>query len=615
MLGGEGVLLLKNCAEYSFEKLVLKEIMENVGMMLAYFDLDYNFLAVNSAYSKASGYKPDELIGKNYFELFANGENKKMFENVKKIGKRVKFFDKPFECANQPERETTYWDGTFFPVKDEKAQIRGFVLSLSETIPYKKIAQKLRESKESLRRMFEQAPDGVFFFDLNGVVTDCNSMCLSFGNFSRDDVVGKSIFELTKLLDGNFDFSYIFSNLLKGKKIEPFEITFRDCDNNWRTGEIHTSLIRNNGKLTGFQAMLHDITKRKNIERSLRESEKRFRELSELLPEVIFETDSKGLLTFVNQGAYERFGYTEAEFEEGLPCIQMIAPADRELVKDNLGKLLLGENIGPNQYLALKKDGTKFPIIVNSCPAISEGKVVGIRGIMVDISEYISTEDVLKETLGSLKTLNEKLRVIGKSTRHDARNKLSVIVNNLFLAKQKLAGNEDALKYLDEVELAVDQITNIFDFSRTYEKLGTEKLSNINVGKMINEAFQLVSNSQGVKLVNQCESLTVTADSLLRQLFYNLIDDSLKHGEHVTTIRIYCKDQDHSHKIVYEDDGVGIAASEKQKIFIEGYGKGTGYGLYLVQKTCDVYGWDVKETGTQGKGAQFTITIPRKCNN
>ena len=610
-----GVLLLKNSGIYSIEKLVLNEIMENAGVMLAYFDEDFNFLAVNSAYAKGSGYQTEELIGKNHFVLFPNEENKKIFENVKKTGQPIKFFDKPFEYPDHPERGITYWDWTLSPIKNQDGEIRGFVLSLTETTQRKKMAEKLKESEEKHRSIFQHAPDGLLLFDLNGIVIECNPKCLSFADFSREQFVGKSFIELTKFLDGKFDFTEIYSSLSKGKTVQPFEITFRDSDNKRHFGEIQVSLVKNENKITGFMAVMRDITARKTTEQALHESEKRFRELSELLPEVIFETDSKGLVTFVNQGAYERFGYTEAEFEEGLPCIQMIAPVDRELVKVNLGRLLLGEHIGPNQYLALKKDGTKFPIIVNSCPAISEGKVVGIRGIMVDISEYISTEDILKETLGSLKTLNEKLCVIGKSTRHDARNKLSVIVNNLFLAKQKLTGNEDALKYLAEVELAVDQITNIFDFSRTYEKLGTEKLTNINVGKMINEAFQLVSNSQGVKLVNQCEGLTVTADSLLRQLFYNLIDDSLKHGEHVTKIRIYCKNQGNSHKIVYEDDGVGIEDSEKQKIFIEGYGKGTGYGLYLVQKTCEVYGWDIKETGTHGKGAQFTITIPKECNN
>jgi len=64
-------------------------------------------------------------------------------------------------------------------------------------------------------------------------------------------------------------------------------------------------------------------------------------------------------------------------------------------------------------------------------------------------------------------------------------------------------------------------------------------------------------------------------------------------------------------KLVFEDDGVGIPKTEKEKIFKEGYGKGTGYGLYLTRRMCNVYGWTIQETGKQGKGAQFTMTIPK----
>ena len=68
-------------------------------------------------------------------------------------------------------------------------------------------------------------------------------------------------------------------------------------------------------------------------------------------------------------------------------------------------------------------------------------------------------------------------------------------------------------------------------------------------------------------------------------------------------------------KLVYEDDGVGIPDAEKGKLFKEGYGKGTGYGLYLIRKMCEIYGWTIQETGKQGKGAQFTITIPAMNEN
>jgi signal transduction histidine kinase len=60
---------------------------------------------------------------------------------------------------------------------------------------------------------------------------------------------------------------------------------------------------------------------------------------------------------------------------------------------------------------------------------------------------------------------------------------------------------------------------------------------------------------------------------------------------------------------------VGIPEEDKQRIFEEGYGKGTGYGLYLIKKTCETYGWSIQETGVFGKGAQFTIVLPKTRND
>jgi signal transduction histidine kinase len=108
--------------------------------------------------------------------------------------------------------------------------------------------------------------------------------------------------------------------------------------------------------------------------------------------------------------------------------------------------------------------------------------------------------------------------------------------------------------------------------------------------------------------------LTLLADSLLRQLFYNLIDNSLKYGEKLTQIRIRYEKSENQLKLVYEDDGVGISKDNKAKIFNEGFttGKGSGYGLYLVRRMMDVYGWTIQETGTPDNGVCFTIVIPEK---
>jgi signal transduction histidine kinase len=124
-------------------------------------------------------------------------------------------------------------------------------------------------------------------------------------------------------------------------------------------------------------------------------------------------------------------------------------------------------------------------------------------------------------------------------------------------------------------------------------------------------------NLGSVKVANECQGLEVVADSLLKQLFYNFIDNSLKHGEKVTQIRLHYTEDKNGVKLFYEDNGVGVLEVNKLKLFEVGFttGKGSGLGLYLVNKMMDVYGWEIKEIGEPGKGAKFTITVPKLNKN
>ena len=116
-----------------------------------------------------------------------------------------------------------------------------------------------------------------------------------------------------------------------------------------------------------------------------------------------------------------------------------------------------------------------------------------------------------------------------------------------------------------------------------------------------------------IKIVNDCQGLYVRADSLLKQLFYNLLDNSLKYGEKVTQIRLHFTKEGDSVKLFYEDNGVGISDASKPKLFHEGFttGKSTGLGLFLIKKMVEVYGWTITEEGETSKGAKFAITIPK----
>jgi signal transduction histidine kinase len=218
--------------------------------------------------------------------------------------------------------------------------------------------------------------------------------------------------------------------------------------------------------------------------------------------------------------------------------------------------------------------------------------------------------------LDEIQELNEKLRVVGGLTRHDVRNKLAAVNGYAYLIKKKHEDEKDIVNGLSKIEQAVHEIVEIFDFAKMYEQIGSEELTYINVEEKLNEAVSLFSEPIPT-IINECKELTVLADSFLRQLFFNFIDNTRKYGKKAKSIKVSCERTEQGNLILaYEDDGVGVPFENKTHLFKEGFSTGgsTGFGLFLVKKMMDVYGWEIKENGEPGKGAKFVITIP-KINN
>lgn len=202
--------------------------------------------------------------------------------------------------------------------------------------------------------------------------------------------------------------------------------------------------------------------------------------------------------------------------------------------------------------------------------------------------------------------------MVGSFTRHDVRNKLMVIRGKSFLLKKKLGNDEESTNLLDSIDCVVDSSNQILEFSSIYEKIGSEELRPINVIESFNQAVALHPNIKNVKVVNECRGLIVTADALLTQVFYNLVDNSLQHGGEVTKIRLYCEKHRKGVILIYEDDGVGVPNAAKPQLFLQGFttGAGLGLGLKLIKRLIEVYGWSISEEGEPGSGVKFVITIP-----
>ena len=336
------------------------------------------------------------------------------------------------------------------------------------------------------------------------------------------------------------------------------------------------------------------------------DSERRYREFADSLPEIAFELNEKANLTFVNKKATDLLGYTKSELEQ-INMLKLIDPEYHEKAKQNFNRIIQDQKSSGNEYIFVRKDGTKFPGIVFSERIIKNKKEPpAIRGILINLSE-------IQNTQSKLSLLNDKLNIIGKLTRHDVNNKLTAVRGYSYLLKKKYADNADIVAGLEKIEQAVNESERIFEFDRIYEQIGIEELKYIGLKTTVNEAVSLHAGLN-LKVINECQEVRLLADSGLRKLFFNFVDNSKKYGEKTTTIKVHCKliEQDKL-RVTYEDDGIGISKQNKQKLFTEGFSTGgsTGFGMFLTKKMMDIYGWEIQETGELGEGVRFEITIPK----
>jgi len=490
--------------------------------------------------------------------------------------------------------------------------------AINKTVSRKNAEDIVRKSEERYRELANSLPETVFEADLTGRITFLSQRAFGIIGLTREDLK-KGLNMLSFVVTEEREKAK--ENLKKafsGEKRGDNEYKLCKKDGITLPVLVRTNPIISENKVTGLRGLVIDITERKNAEDIVRKSEERYRELANSVTEMVFESDLTGKITYISQRAMAFTGYTNEELE-GRNILDFLVPEDRKRAIENMKRSFTGENLSNSEYSLFRKNGTTYPTLVRTSRIISENKVVGLRGLVIEISELKKVEKALQESENHYRLLaerehmtNEKLNVIGKLTRHDVRNKLSTVKANAYLLKKRVGGNLEIANCIAAIEQSVEQTESLLEFSRIYEQIGTEQLRTVDVEECFNEAASFFPDLQKIKVTNECKGFSVTADSLLRQLFYNFIDNSLKYGEKISEIRLHYMREENQTKLCYEDNGVGILEANKPRTFSEGFttGKGTGHGLYLVKKMMEVYGWNIEEIGEEGKGVKFVIAIP-----
>ncbi len=209
------------------EKETLQVTMENTNTHLAYLDPAFNFVRVNYAYARSSGYSTQELIGKNHFTLFPDVENQAIFEKVRDTGKAIEFKDKPFNFSRQPAAVTTYWDWTLTPVKTQGGNVGGLVLSLIDTTTRKKV-DELKDEFLSMVSHEMRTPLTVIVGALHTIMSKEELLTPEEKHLLVKDAVMEAE-DLSHLLSNLLELSRAQSNRLQLTR-EPVKIDSLVCD-------------------------------------------------------------------------------------------------------------------------------------------------------------------------------------------------------------------------------------------------------------------------------------------------------------------------------------------------------------------------------------------------
>ena len=470
--------------------------------------------------------------------------------------------------------------------------------------------QSLRENEEKYRLIADNTADNIWIFDMD--------FRLQYVSPSVEKMRGFTVGEALALpLDRHLTPDSLASvmDLFKeemareaGGTADPHRKVSFETEEYCKDGS--TILVENSvtflrdaagrpGRILGIS---RDITERKRAEEALRASEEKYRAIIENMQDLVYQSDLQGNLTMISPAGARLSGYET-------PAEMLGKNIAREIYADpnERGQLLaeLKEKGEVRDYPVTLVDryGTHHEVTASShFYSDARGNVLGVEGILHDVTEQRKAEEALRQA-------NRKLSLLSDITRHDIGNQLLTLNGFVALLRKKIPdpGFEN---YFARIAKASGQIGAMIRFTREYEQIGVHAPVWQDLQGLVNSAGKDILFGK-VLLKNDIPSSTeIFADPLIVRVFFNLMDNALRHGGAITTIRFSSALSNGDRIILCEDDGSGVAGEEKERIFDRGFGRNTGFGLAISREILDITGITITENGEPGNGARFEITVP-----
>jgi two-component system, cell cycle sensor histidine kinase and response regulator CckA len=387
-------------------------------------------------------------------------------------------------------------------------------------------------------------------------------------------------------------------------------------------------LLDERGEMWAALGVSIDISEQKRTEAALRESTARFRELSEMLPEAIFEIDFAGRVLFLNKSGMEQFGFTAEELSAGINAYDFFPGEEKEKLKNNLSRLMRGEQMGLNEYLVQDKGGKLLPVMTRSALILKDEQPVGLRGFLIDISE----RKRLEENLHKAQRL-EAIGTLAGGIAHDFNNILMGIEGRASLSLLALPLDNPLREHLscieDYVRSAASLTAQLLGFARagTYNMVATD--INELVGKTAS-MFGRTKKELSLHLHLQEGLPAARVDqNQIEQVLLNLLVNAwqaMPDGGRVDLVTTCTELDDSEAKILtlepgqyltitVTDSGIGIDEEIRHRIFEPFFttkerGRGTGLGLASAYGIVRNHHGTITVKSRKGEGAQFTIFLP-----
>jgi len=491
------------------------------------------------------------------------------------------------------------------------------------------VSSMTMEGKEArqFRELADFLPQIVFELDRTGRITFLNRFGLEAFGLTAEDLDRGIVHCLEAVSPEEIENAKeMFQDILAGKPVPPMEWKARRADGTTFYALGFGSPIIENGEPVGIRGGVIDITERKAVEEALKESEKKYRDLTDLLPHIVFEVDMKGTLTFLNRFGQELLGINPKDLSQGLDVFEKLGPEQGNFVRMYLKRLAAGERPHAMEWTIHRKDRSRFNAFVNPELVVRDGNIVGVRGVVLDLSE----REKMEETARRDRTF-ESLTLLANGIAHDFNNILTSVINGIEVAKNRFQNGDSPDEALAETEKALSRATHLTQQLLTFSRGEPMARTRTSLADLLREAAGFVLAKSKSRSVIEAQSDLWNTDidrGQIVRVMENLLinaDQAMPDGGSIT-IRIENVDigtdllqaipdlkPGRYVAVRITDQGSGIPPEHLGKIFDPYFTtkkNGTGLGLAISYSIIKEHGGHIQAASMPGRGSVFTVFLP-----